>query len=127
VPVRLDAILAGQAAVLTARRPEAALVDLCKRYGLLLLRIRAAAGPDEAPRDWIDVRLTGKGQPSDVLHALTADPGLAIIVRPDRVVAAVAVRCRPPEVPWSIRPHSSAQSAADATPSRTDPAVQAGH
>jgi len=126
VPVRLDEILAGQAAVLTARQPEAALVEMCKRYGLVLLRIRATAGRNEAPPGWIDVRLTGGGQPSDVLHALTASPGLAIIVRPDGVVAAMAARSRLPEVPWSIRPHSDAQSGAAAPLSRTGPAVQAG-
>ena len=38
-PVRLDAILAGRTAVLTARRPDAGLVDFCRRHGLVLVRI----------------------------------------------------------------------------------------
>ena len=65
-PVRLDAILAGRTAVLTARRPDAGLVDFCRRHGLVLVRIssshaagtpgRPAADPDAG---WIDVRLAG--------------------------------------------------------------------
>ena len=38
-PVRLDTILAGRTAVLTARRPDAGLVDFCRRHGLVLVRI----------------------------------------------------------------------------------------
>src|SRR6202035_4575150 len=40
-PVRLDAILAGRPAVLTARRPDAGLADFCRRHGLVLARISA--------------------------------------------------------------------------------------
>ena len=38
-PVRLDAILAGRTAVLTARHPDAELADFCRRHGLILVRI----------------------------------------------------------------------------------------
>ena len=104
-PVRLDTLLAGRTAVLTARRPEAALQDLCRRRGLLLIRI--SAGPDPAPApagaDWTEARLAG-GEPPAVRHALTADPALAVVVRPDRVVAAVAPGRALPRLPWTARP-----------------------
>ena len=35
-------------------------------------------------------------------QALTGGPGLTIIVRPDRVIAAVATRGRLPRLPWSV-------------------------
>ena len=107
-PVRLDTILAGRTAVLTARQPDAELTDYCRRHGLALVRIsgigtpaRASADPDA---DWIEVRLTGDGRPA-ALRALTAlgsNPGLTVVVRPDRVVAAVTPRYRLPRVPWPI-------------------------
>ena len=53
-PVRLDTILAGRAAVLTAQRPDAELVDFCRRHGLVLVRISkthpAQEPPDEPAR-----------------------------------------------------------------------------
>ena len=50
-PVRLDTILAGRTAVLTARRPDAGLVDFCRRHGLVLVRISSthAAGTTGRP------------------------------------------------------------------------------
>ena len=111
VPVRLDAILAGRTTVLTARQPEAALTDLCDRYGIQLLRVRPENTPDEParrgsppasqPDRWIEVRLAG-GEPSGPMRALIARPGLAILVRPDRVIAAAAAGRRLPVVPWPI-------------------------
>ena len=105
-PVRLDAILAGRTAVLTARRPDAGLADFCRRHGFVLVRISSASetgspgqpctGPDA---DRIDVRLVGDG-PSGGLRALTANPALTVIVRPDRVIAAVEPRFRLPSLPW---------------------------
>ncbi|HSZ43924.1 MAG TPA: bifunctional 3-(3-hydroxy-phenyl)propionate/3-hydroxycinnamic acid hydroxylase, partial [Streptosporangiaceae bacterium] len=111
VPVRLDAILAGRTTVLTARQPEATLTDLCDRYGIQLLRVRPENTPDESarrgsprasqPDRWIEVRLAG-GEPSGPMRALIARPGLAILVRPDRVIAAAAAGRRLPVVPWPI-------------------------
>ena len=110
-PVRLDAILAGRTAVLTARRPDAGLVDFCRRHGLVLVRIssspaagtpgRPAAGPDAG---WIDVRLAGELRPAGLraLAVLGSNPALTVVVRPDRVVAAVELRCRLPRLPWPI-------------------------
>jgi len=110
-PVRLDAILAGRTAVLTARRPDAGLVDFCRRHGLVLVRIssshaagtpgRPAADPDAG---WIDVRLAGDRRPAGLraLAVLGSNPALTIVVRPDRVVAAVAPRCQLPRLPWPI-------------------------
>ena len=110
-PVRLDAILAGRTAVLTARRPDAGLVDFCRRHGLVLVRIssshaagttgRPAADPDAG---WIDVRLAGERQPAGLraLAVLGSNPALTVVVRPDRVVAAVEPRCRLPRLPWPI-------------------------
>ena len=43
-PVRLDTILAGRPAVLTARRPDAGLTDFCRRHALVLARISSTPG-----------------------------------------------------------------------------------
>jgi 3-(3-hydroxy-phenyl)propionate hydroxylase len=110
-PVRLDAILAGRTAVLTARRPDARLGDFCRRHGLVLVRISSshAAGTPGRPAvdpdaDWIDVRLAGERGPADLqaLAVLGSNPALTVVVRPDRVVAAVEPRCRLPRLPWPI-------------------------
>ena len=107
-PVRLDTILAGRTAVLTARRPDPALTDFCRRHGLVLVRIASTpgtdtpdgpAGPDNA--DWTEVRLAD-GAPSAGMRALTADQGLSVIVRPDRVIAATGTSYRLPQLPWYI-------------------------
>jgi 3-(3-hydroxy-phenyl)propionate hydroxylase len=106
-PVRLDAILAGRPAVLTARRPDAALAGYCRRHGLVLARISAPGtgtppGPGAQPdAGWIDVRLAGDA-PAAGLRALAADPALTVLVRPDRVVAAAGTRSRLPRLPWNI-------------------------
>jgi 3-(3-hydroxy-phenyl)propionate hydroxylase len=108
-PARLDAILAGRAAVLIARRADAELADYCHRHGLVLVQIsstppgtrsleRPGVGPDT---DWIDVRLPADGQAAG-LQALAANPALTVVVRPDRVVAAVEPRNRLPRLPWHI-------------------------
>jgi 3-(3-hydroxy-phenyl)propionate hydroxylase len=116
-PVRLDAVLAGQAAVLTAREPDHALAGFCERYRLALLRIRPGSVPEdslvplreaaEAARRarWTDVCLP-PGDLASPLRALIADPGLSVLLRPDRVIAAVAAGGRLPEVPWPIRPQN---------------------
>jgi 3-(3-hydroxy-phenyl)propionate hydroxylase len=106
-PVRLDAILADRPAVLTARRPSAGLAGFCRRHGLVLARISAPGtgtppGPAAQQGDrWIDVRLAGDATPAG-LRALLADPALTVLVRPDRVVAAVGTRSRLPRQPWNI-------------------------
>ena len=137
-PVRLDTLLAGRTAVLIARRPEAALVNLCRRHGLLLIRISTGSGADggdgaarsdgrhvqasggdaaqadsgpgladrgaaRAGAGWTEARLAG-GEPLAVRHALTADPALAVVVRPDRVVAAVTPGRGLPRLPWTVQP-----------------------
>ena len=107
-PVRLDTILAGRTAVLTARRPDAGLVGFCRRHGFVLVRISSTSGTDTpagsgAAEDagWIDVRLAGDAPPAG-MRALVADPALTVIVRPDRVVAAVEPRYRLPRLPWYV-------------------------
>ena len=103
----LDDVLRRRAAVLTARRPGPSLVDLCRRHGLLLLRVvpagrggggaAAGVGGGWAQAEVIDTRGGG-------LAALLGDPGLAVLVRPDRVVAVGARRPQLPAPPWSLRP-----------------------
>ena len=107
-PVRLDTILAGHAAVLTARRPSAQLAVFCHQHGLVLVRISAPGigtpaevGADADP-DWIDVRFADAGPATADLQALASDLALTIIVRPDRVVAAAEPRGRLPRLPWHI-------------------------
>ena len=103
-PVRLDAILAGRPAVLTARRPDAALAGFCRRHGLVLVRISTpGTEPPSTQQDagWIDVRLPGDAAPAG-LRVLAADSALTVLVRPDRVVAAAGTRSRPPRLPWHI-------------------------
>ncbi len=134
-PVRLDAILAGRTTMLTARQPEKALADMCDRYGIQLLRVRPETEPHEPgrlcspaarqPDRWIEVRLTG-GEPSGPMRALVAQPALAILVRPDRVIAAAATRRRLPVVPWPIRPHPGARPGPSGRAIRPDPAGQTG-
>jgi len=115
-PVRLDAVLKGRTAVLTAEQPSAELVDLCRRHRLLLVKISDAAGSapgaaagTPAAGGWAEVCPDDDG--SACFQDLTGDPGLTIIVRPDRVIAAVATRGRLPRLPWSVPaapvPHTS--------------------
>ena len=110
-PVRLDTILAGRTAVLTARRPDPALTDFCRRHGLVLVRISSthAAGTTGRPgadpgAGWIDVHLASDGRPAGLraLAVLGSNPALTAVVRPDRVIAAVEPRCRLPRLPWPI-------------------------
>ena len=121
-PVRLDTILAGHPAVLTARRPDAELADFCRRRGLVLVRISSTsgtgtpAGPGAGEdADWIDVRLAGDAPPAG-MRALTADPALTVVVRPDRVIAAVEPRCRLPRLPWYVPATASRGSPVTAHP-----------
>jgi hypothetical protein len=133
--VRLDAVLAGQAAVLTAREPDQPLAGFCERYGLALLRIRPGSVPQDNPMPlreaagggarmtpWTDVWLPA-GDPAGPVRALLADPGLSVLVRPDRVIAAVAAGCRPPEVPWPIPPRDRPHDPVTASASTQDPAI----
>ena len=120
-PVRLDAILAGRPAVLTARRPDAGLAGFCRRHGLVLARISAPGtgtppGPGaQQDAGWIDVRLAGDAAPAG-LRALVADPALTVLVRPDRVVAAVGTRSRRPRLPWYIPAAAGPERPATAPP-----------
>jgi hypothetical protein len=107
-PVRLDAVLRGRTAVLTAGQLSAELVDLCRRHRLLLVKVSDAGG--SAPRGaagapvaggWAEVCLDDGGGAA-CFQALTRGPGLTIIVRPDRVIAAVATGGRLPRLPWSV-------------------------
>jgi 3-(3-hydroxy-phenyl)propionate hydroxylase len=120
-PVRLDAILAGRPAVLTARRPDAGLADFCRRHGLILARISAPEtgtppGPNrQRDAGWIDVRLARDAAPAG-LRAIVADPALTVLVRPDRVVAAVGTRSRLPRLPWYIPAAAGLELPATAPP-----------
>ena len=107
-PVRLDTILAGRPAVLTARRPDAGLTDFCRRHALVLARISSTPGTGTPPEPgagedagWIDAHLAGDAPPA-AMRALVADPALTVIVRPDRVIAAAETRSRQPHLPWYV-------------------------
>ena len=128
-PVRLDAVLAGRPAVLTARRPDARLADFCRRHGLVLVRISSTSGTGTpagpgAGEDagWIDVRLAGDAPPAG-LRALAADPALTVIVRPDHVIAAIETRSRLPRLPWYVPASAVPGYPAPApSPARPEPA-----
>jgi 3-(3-hydroxy-phenyl)propionate hydroxylase len=133
--VRLDTVLAGQAAVLTAREPDQPLAGFCDRYGLALVLIRQGSVPEDSPgplREAED-RAAGKAPSTDVclasrnptgpLGALIADPDLSVLVRPDSVIAAVAAGRSLPEVPWPIRPQASPRHPDVPRVSRPDPAI----
>ena len=116
-PVRLDAVLHGQAAVLTAGQPGADLLALCRRHRLLVVRVAADPAPGVAELAGTPGHAPDQGQPAErnyaevspvgshgiaALQALIRDPDMAVLVRPDRVVAAVATAPRLPRPPWSI-------------------------
>jgi hypothetical protein len=94
--VRLDDVLDGAPAMVTARRPEADLLALCHEHGITPVRITAE--PAEAA--WVEARLT-PGRTTG-LEALANDPSLTALVRPDRVIADVAARCQPPRLAWTV-------------------------
>ena len=115
-PVPLDAVLQGRAAVLTAGQPGAGLVSLCQRHRLLLVRVTAAPAPGAASqvrppghaavtgpadRDYAEVSPAG-GHGTAALQALVRDPAMAVLVRPDRVIAGVATSPRLPCPPWGM-------------------------
>ena len=108
-PVRLDTILAGRAAVLTGRRADAELIGFCHRHGLVLVQISSTTPNTRNPRqpaadpdtDRIGIRLVADRRAAG-LQVLAANPALTVIVRPDRVIAAVERRHRLPRLPWLI-------------------------
>jgi hypothetical protein len=118
-PVRLDAVLQGRAAVLTAGQPGAGLVSLCQHHRLLLVRVTAAPAPLvagqvrppghfpgtglAADRDCAEVSPTG-GPGTAALQALIRNPAMALLVRPDRVIADVATAPGCPARPGACRP-----------------------
>jgi 3-(3-hydroxy-phenyl)propionate hydroxylase len=129
-PVRLDTVLNGRTAVLTAGQPTTELAHLCRQQRLLLLRVSGPATAGTSPRpgaagdvDWTDVHLTENAE-HPVLRALTHNPALTVLIRPDRVIAAVDTHARPPRLPWTTpagptapqpaHPHSHSSSLVEA-------------
>ena len=109
--------------MLTARRPDPALTDFCRRHGLVLVRISSTsgtgtpAGPGAGEdADWIDVHLAGDAPPAGMraLAVLVSNPALTVVVRPDRVIAAVEPRHRLPHLPWYVPASAMPGSAATA-------------
>jgi 3-(3-hydroxy-phenyl)propionate hydroxylase len=126
-PVRLDTVLAGRTAVLTARRPDPVLTGFCRRHGLVLVRVSGPAGTGNCGRpgadqdhNWIDVRLAGA--PPLGIRASTVNPALTVIVRPDRVIAAVEPLLRPPRLPWTVP--ATSQPPTQAEPAHSVPAAR---
>jgi 3-(3-hydroxy-phenyl)propionate hydroxylase len=98
--VRLDEIVDGAPAVLTARRAEPVLIEWCLRHGVVPVRVIDDPTAEPADVGWVDVRLA-PGR-STRLQALVDDPSLTVLVRPDRVIAAVATGSKLPVLPWTI-------------------------
>ena len=129
-PARLDAILAGRTAVLTARRPGPALADFCRRHGLVLVRISSTPGtrtPGGAgtreDAGWIDIRLADAPPGDADPDSSRVQPGADRHRPPDRVIAAVGTRCRLPRLPWYIPATAGAGHPAAAPPlAHPDPA-----
>jgi 3-(3-hydroxy-phenyl)propionate hydroxylase len=65
-PVRLDAVLGRQTAVLTAREPDQVLADFCERYGVSLLRVHLGSVPDDnsAPVLAVPIRVVASAAPT---------------------------------------------------------------
>ena len=128
-PVRLDTLLRGRTAVLTAGQPTAELVDLCRQHRLLLIRLSGPSTAEGWTRSgsagdvgWIDVRLVDNAE-HPILRTLTHNPALTVLVRPDRVIAAIDTQARLPRLPWNIPARCvRALECASPTP-RTRPAV----
>jgi 3-(3-hydroxy-phenyl)propionate hydroxylase len=97
--VRLDDVLDGSPAMLTARHPEPELLALCHQHGITPVRITAEPTTSADPA-CVDAHLMAGA--STRLRALTENPSLTVLVRPDRVIAAVATRSQPPRLPWII-------------------------
>jgi 2-polyprenyl-6-methoxyphenol hydroxylase-like FAD-dependent oxidoreductase len=100
-PVRLDRLLQGRTAVLTAGRPSAALVAQCRQRGVQLIRVTCGRQGTSVDFDWLEVALTDPA--AGPWRALTGDPGRTVLVRPDGVVAALGTRGRLPVQAWPTR------------------------
>jgi 3-(3-hydroxy-phenyl)propionate hydroxylase len=103
--LRLDDVLDGAPVMLTGRRPEPDLLALCHEHGITPVRItaepaRCAEPTTSADTAWVEARLAPDR--TSRLQALADDPSLTVLVRPDRVIAAVANRCQPPRLPWNV-------------------------
>jgi 3-(3-hydroxy-phenyl)propionate hydroxylase len=104
--VRLDDVLDGAPAVLTAGRPEPQFVDACRRHGIGLVRVAGAQSPSaDADAGYVDAYLAPG--PTTGLQALVDDPSRTVLVRPDRVIAAIGTRSQPPRLPWTTNPERS--------------------
>jgi 3-(3-hydroxy-phenyl)propionate hydroxylase len=108
--LRLDDLLRGRTAILTAREPGPELTGLCRHQDLLLIRLQAsppaadaATGPGSGgdARCWTGASLAEA--PPCGLDTLIAKPGLSVVVRPDRVIAAIAAAGALPRLPWHAR------------------------
>jgi 3-(3-hydroxy-phenyl)propionate hydroxylase len=96
----LDDVLDGAPAMLTARRPDPEFVAACHRYGITPVRIIEGVPGETGDAAWVSAGLD-PGR-STRLRALTRDPSLTVLVRPDRVIAAVRTGARLPPVPWTV-------------------------
>ena len=114
---RLDDVLRRRPAVLTAAAPTPELLRLCRRQGLLLVRL--VPGAAQADRDgWVELSVPDAG--ASGLAALLEDPALTVVVRPDRVVASACRRRHLPRIPWRAR---AARPVAAGTPVATTAAT----
>ncbi len=116
--------------MLTGRPADAELSGFCHRHGLVLVQISNTTPNTRIPRqpaadpdtDRIGIRLVADRQAAD-LQVLAANPALTVIVRPDRVIAAVERWHRLPRLPWLIPdPVLRTRPSRAHPPAQTDPA-----
>jgi 3-(3-hydroxy-phenyl)propionate hydroxylase len=106
---RLDDVLRRRGAILTGGRPGPGLGDVARRHGLLLVRLVPRGEGSVADRHPADAAHDGRVQvevpaaEASGLAALLADPALAVVVRPDRVVASLARQPQLPPMPWTAQ------------------------
>ena len=106
---RLDDVLAGGVVALVGHQPPAEDVARWALRGVRVVRLLDTEAPQQQA-DVTDAALVG---PAGRLQPLLDDQVLAVLVRPDRVVAAVGRGCL--ELPWAVEADGAPKAAAVST------------